>query len=133
MTAIVGTRLAASAALFILLVAAQAAFGEWFSLLVALGLVVIPALSWVTFWFFARRAVAHPNLLALRVQVQDALALAIASSVAGLLGLYAVGRALQLLPTLDRSVFVIFLTFVLLMIAAPAVNWLVVWRPWRPE
>lgn len=132
MTAIIGKRLAGAAGLFVALWASQTLLGPLFSVVVGLGLVAIPALSWVTFWFFARRAAVHPEILALRVQVQDALALAIASSTAGALGLFAVFRALGFVgPAPD--IFVVGLSFALLMIAAPAVNWLVTWHPWRGE
>ena len=126
------TRLAAAGALLAALWLANLALGDVFTLLVSLALVAVPALSWMTYWFFAKRAVAHPELLALRVQVQDALALALASSTAGVLGVFAVLRALNVVGP-NPDVFLVGLSFALLMIAAPAVNWLVVWQPWRSE
>lgn len=133
MTAIVGRRLAASAALLFLLVLGQTTLGDAFALVVAMGLVVVPALSWMTFWFFAKRAVLLDAPFTLRVRTQDALALAIASSVGGFLGLLVVARAMNFIPPVDRGVFLVGLSFALLMIAAPAVNWLVIWRPWAEE
>jgi len=130
---IVGTRLAASVALLFLLVLGQAILGDRFAIIVALGLVIVPALSWMTFWFFAKRAVQPDSPFTLRVRTQDALALALASSVGGLLGLIVVARALNVVPPVDRSVFLVGLAFALLMIAAPAVNWLAIWRPWEGE
>lgn len=132
MIAIVWTRLAAAGVLLGVLTAAYLVLGPLYAILVSLGLVAVPALSWLTYWFFARRSVEHPEMLALRVQVQDALALALASSTAGLLGLFSIFRALDLVGP-EPGVFLIGLSFVLLMIAAPAVNWLLVWRPWRTD
>lgn len=129
MIAIVWTRLAAAGLLLVALSVAYLVLGSLFSLLVSLALVAVPALSWLTYWFFARRSVAHPEMLALRVQVQDALALALASSTAGALGLFAVFRAAGLVAP-EPGIFLVGLSFALLMIAAPAVNWLVTWKPW---
>ena len=132
MISIVWTRLAAAGLLLVFLWVANIVLGSLFAVLVSLGLIALPALSWLTYWFFARRSVEHPEILALRVQVQDALALALASSTAGLLGLFAVFRAMGVVgPAPD--VFLVGLSFALLMIAAPAVNWLVTWTPWRSE
>lgn len=133
MIAIVGTRVAASAALFLLLVLLSAILPPpWFVVLLGAALVAVPALTWLTFWFFAKRALAHPEMLALRVQVQDALALALASTAGGLLGFVGLARVLNLIPSIG-SLVTVGIAFVLLMIAAPAVNWLVVWRPWRSD
>lgn len=131
MIAIVGTRLVASAALLLLLVALSLLLpSPWFVVIVGLALIAVPALLWTTYWFFAKRAVLHPEILALRVQVQDALALAIASTMAGLIGFVGLARVLNLIPSIGPLV-TVGISFVLLMIAAPAVNWLVTWRPWQ--
>lgn len=133
MISIVGTRIAAAAALFLLLCFLEAVTGDLFSFLVAVGLIIVPSLSWATFYFFARRAVLPDAPFALKIRVQDALALSIASTVGAFLGLIVVLRAVNIIGPVDRSVFLVGLSFALLMIAAPAVNWLVVWTPWRPD
>lgn len=133
MTAIIGTRLAASAALLLLLVFSNAVLpAPWFVVFLALALIAVPSLSWITFWFFLRRAQLHPEIRSLRVQVQDHFALALASTVGGLLGFVGLARTLNVLPSIG-SIVTVGIAFVLLMIAAPAVNALIVWRPWRPE
>lgn len=131
--AIVGPRIAASAALFLLLWALSLVLpSPWFVVLVGVALLVVPALSWVTFWFFARKAVLPDAPLTLKIRVQDALALALASTVGGILGFLSLARVLNVIPS-TGPFFVVGIAFALLMIAAPAINWLVVWRPWRPE
>lgn len=133
MIAIIGTRLAASAALFLLLLGLEAILPEgWFVLVVGVGLIAVPILGWATFYFFGRRAVRDDAPFTLRIRTQDAMFLAIASTVAGILGAIGLARVLNIIPPIG-SMFVVGLAFCLLMIAAPAVNWLVVWRPWRSE
>lgn len=130
MIAIIGWRLAAAAALLVVLTVLQLTLGAAFALLVSVGLVVIPALSWMTFWFFAKRAVLPDAPFTLKVRAQDAFALALASTVAGLLGVLAVLRAVNAIPPVP-GIFLVGLSFALLMTAAPAVNWLLIWRPWE--
>lgn len=130
MTALVGTRLAASAVLFIVLVVANAVLPpSLFTILLSVALLAVPALLWVVFWFFARRSVVHPEIVSLRVQTQDALALAIASTAGGVLGFIGLARVLNLVPSIG-SLVTVGIAFILLMIAAPAVNWILVWKPW---
>jgi hypothetical protein len=57
--------------------------------------------------------------------------LALAQTVGAFLGLIVVLRALEIIPPVDRGVFLVGLGFALLMIAAPAINWLITWTPWR--
>jgi hypothetical protein len=133
LTAILGRRLAATAALFLALCVLEVATGDYFGLLVALALLIVPVLSWATFYFFAVRAMQPDAPFVLKIRVQDALALAIASSVGAVLGFVVVLRQVGVLPAVDRAVFLVGLSFALLMIAAPAVNWLIVWTPWKAE
>lgn len=130
MIRLVGARLAGSVALLVVLILLQQVTADAFPLFVAGALIGLPALQWATVYFFGRRAMESPEILALRIRTQDAVALAIASSVGALLGLLVVLRALALIPFVDRAVFLVGLSFCLLMVAAPAINWLIVWRPW---
>jgi hypothetical protein len=97
----------------------------------ACALIVLPIIQWATVGFFAARALEDPTIVSLRARVQDALALALAQTVGAFLGLIVVLRALEIIPPVDRGVFLVGLGFALLMIAAPAINWLITWRPWR--
>lgn len=133
MTGIVGMRLAASIGLLIGLGILEQLAGSLFPYLVAILLIVVPVIQWATVFFFARRLDAHPEIDALRARVQDAVALSLASTVAGLLGLLFVFRALGIIAKVDGTIFLIGLSYVFLMVAAPAVNWLVTWQPWRAD
>lgn len=129
---LVGSRLAGALGLLVVLIVIQQLAPDLFPLFVAAALIGLPILQWATVYFFGRRAAENPQILALQIRTQDAVALAIASSVGAVLGLLVVLRALALIPIVDRAVFLIGVSFVLLMVAAPAVNWLIVWRPWAP-
>lgn len=131
MIAIVGSRLAASAVVMFALVALQMLASEILPLLVSISLVVLPILQWAAVGFFAARSLEDPTIVSLRARVQDAIALALAQTVGAALGLMVVLRALELIPPVDRGVFLVGLSFSLLMVAAPAINWLITWRPWR--
>ena len=133
MSGILGNRLAGSIGLLIILALVEELADGIFPLLVAVVLIALPVLQWATVYFFATRLDAHPDILALRARVQDAVALALASTVGALLGLLVVFRALNIIASIDRNVFLVALAYVLLMVAAPAVNWLATWKPWQAE
>lgn len=131
MIGIVGTRFAAALGLLLLLVFLQLVAPSAFPILVAAVLVVSPFLNLAAYWFFARRAVLPDAPFTLKIRVQDALALLLASTTSAVLGVLVVLRALNVIAPVDRAIFLVGIAFALLMLAAPAVNWLVVWRPWR--
>lgn len=133
MIGIVGTRLAGSAALLAALAFLQITLPGAFPVVVALVLIVTPFVNLAAYWFFARRAVQPDAPFTLRVRTQDAMALLIASTTAAVLGVITVLRALNVIDPVDRAVFLVGLSFALLMTAAPAVNWLLIWRPWRAD
>ncbi len=129
--AIVGTRLASAVLVLLGLIALQVLAPDVMPLIVALALIVLPILQWAAVGFFAARSLEDPSILSLRARVQDALALALAQTCGAALGLVVVLRALNAIPPVDRGVFLVGLSFALLMTAAPAVNWLATWTPWR--
>lgn len=103
-------------------------------------LVATVLLTWSAALFFVRKALLDgrqskidgvPPIISLRARAQDAVALALGHSAGALLGAIVIGRALGFVPPVDRGVFVVGLSFALSMLAAPALNWLVLWRPWR--
>src|SRR5690348_11100353 len=130
--AIVGTRLIAAVLVLVSLAVLNLVIPEALPYLVAIALIVLPIIQWAAVGFFAARAVENPEIISLRARVQDALALALAQTAGAVLGLILVLRALNVIAPVDRGVFLVGLSFALLMIAAPAVNWLVTWRPWKP-
>lgn len=132
MIRLVGSRVAGALGLLVALVVIEQLAPDQFPVFVAAALIGLPILQWATVYFFGRRAAENPKVVGLRIRTQDAVALAIASSAAAGLGLLVVLRALALIPIVDRAVFLVGLSFCLLMVAAPAVNWLIVWRPWAP-
>ena len=132
MIAIVGTRLLAAVVVLVTLIVANALLPETLPYFVAIALIVLPIVQWAAVGFFAARSVENPEIVSLRARVQDAMALALAQTAGAALGLIVVLRALNVIAPVDRGVFLVGLSFALLMIAAPAVNWLVTWRPWKP-
>ena len=128
---IVGSRLAVAVALLLLLVLAQLVIPDVLPLVVCIALIVLPIVQWAAVGFFAARSLEDPSILALRARVQDAVALALAQTVGAALGLIVVLRTFSIIPAIDRGVFLVGLSFALLMVAAPAVNWLLTWRPWQ--
>lgn len=131
MISMLGSRLLAAVAVLAVLIVLQIAAPDVMPVLLACALIVLPIIQWATVGFFAARALEDPTIISLRSRVQDALALALAQTVGAFLGLIVVLRALELIPAVDRGVFLVGIGFALLMIAAPAVNWLITWRPWR--
>lgn len=128
---IIGTRLAVAAGLLGLLIVAELVVPEILPLMVCVALIVLPIVQWAAVGFFAARTLEDPSILALRARTQDAVALALAQTVGAALGLIVVLRAFSIITPIDRGVFLVGLSFALLMIAAPAVNWLLTWKPWR--
>lgn len=131
--ALVGTRLIAAAVLLVGLFLMEDVFDDAFPVLISIVLIGLPFLQWATVYFFGRRAKAKPDVLSLQIRVQDAFAMALASTAGAVLGILVVARAVNLIPPFDRSAFLVGLSFALLMGAAPAVNWLIQWRPWLPD
>lgn len=113
------------------IVVVQLAIPDQFPLVIGSLLVALVTVQWAAAIFFNRAANADRSILSLQARAQDAVSLAVASTVAGILGLLVVARALNIIPPVDRAVFLVGIGFALVMVAAPAVNWLVIWRPWR--
>jgi hypothetical protein len=131
MIEMLGNRLLAALAVLVALTVLQLAAPDVMPVVLACALIVLPIIQWATVGFFAARALEDPTIVSLRARVQDALALALAQTVGAFLGLIVVLRALEIIPPVDRGVFLVGLGFALLMIAAPAINWLITWTPWR--
>ena len=131
MMALVGTRLLLAAMVFTALVLLQVTVPDILPVIVAIALIVLPIVQWAAVGFFAARSLEDPTIISLRARVQDAVALALAQTVGAFLGALVVLRALNIIDPVDRSVFLVGIAFALLMIAAPAVNWLATWKPWR--
>ena len=132
MMALLGTRIIAALLVLLALIVMYIVLPDVLPVIVAVALIVLPIIQWAAVGFFAARAVENPEIISLRARVQDALALALAQTAGAVLGLILVLRALNVIAPVDRGVFLVGLSFALLMIAAPAVNWLVTWRPWKP-
>lgn len=132
MIEIVGGRLIASLVVLLVLGLLNLIVPAALPILVSVALIALPIIQWAAVGFFAARSVEHPEILSLRARVQDALALALAQTVGAAMGLLVVLRSLNLIEPVERGVFLVGLSFALLMIAAPAINWLVTWRPWKP-
>jgi hypothetical protein len=130
MIGLVGRRLASSIGLLLMLVIVQRLTGEAFVAIVAVTLIALVGFQWLTAVFFTQRSVESPDVLSLRIRAQDAVALAVASTVGGLLGVLVILRALHAITAVDPAVYLIGISFALLMIASPAVNWFLTWRPW---
>ena len=128
---LLGNRLLAAGLVLLTLVIMQTVFPDVLPIVVGIALIVLPIVCWAAVGFFAARSLEDPTILALRARVQDAVALALAQTAGAFLGLLVVLRALNIIDPVDRGVFLVGLSFALLMIAAPAVNWLVTWTPWR--
>lgn len=132
MIGILGSRVAAAAITLAALIVLNVVIPDVLPLVVAIALIVLPIIQWAAVGFFAARSIEHPEIQSLRSRVQDALALALAQTAGAVMGMLIVLRSLNIIPVVDRGIFLVGLSFALLMIAAPAVNWLVTWRPWRP-
>lgn len=136
MIALIGQRLAASIALLALLTLLYAVLPPTGYVLVITAAIVATVLVQVAaFVFFSRRAIAQPEIFALQIRAKDAFVLFVASLVVAVMIVVIALRVLEAIPASDavRAVFAIGLAFGLLMLAGPAANWLVIWRPWRGE
>jgi hypothetical protein len=137
---LVGRRVVLAGLLLGVLIALEIASPVLLSLVASAILLVTVVLTWTSAVFFVRKALFDarrakkdgiPPILSLRARAQDAVALALGHSAGALLGGLVIGRALGVVPPVDRSVFLVGLAFALSMLAAPALNWLLLWRPWR--
>ena len=128
MISLLGTRVLIATVLVTALTLLELLSTELFTMTVSVILTVIPVLFWRTTAFFVRSALNHPDAPALVRQAQDHFALSVASTAAGVLGLLLILRAVTLIGPIPREVFLIGLSYALLMVAAPAVNWLLAWR-----
>lgn len=124
-------RLARALLILIALVIVQLALPDLFPAFVGILLIGATFIQWAAAVFFNRAAAKDGTILSLQARAQDSVSLAVASTVGGGLGLLVVARALNVIPAVDRAVFLVGIGFALVMIAAPAVSWLVIWRPWR--
>lgn len=129
MMALLATRLAAAATLLAALVLLELTLPDVLPGLISLALVVVLVIQWAAVAFFVPRSVADPSILSLQTRAQDAISLALAStSTAAVVVFRAVTPANE---PVSIAVLLIGLSFTLVMVAAPAVNWFVTYRPWQ--
>lgn len=126
-----GARFLASLALLGGLVAANVIFPERFAIIVAAALVIAPVITGAATYYFARESVANPSILSLRERAQTSFLLFLASLSSAALGGLVVARELERIGPVPRDIFLIGISFALLLIAGPAGNGLVTWQPWR--
>lgn len=129
MMALLATRLAAAGVLLGGLVLLELTLPMILPGLISLVLILVLAIQWAAVAFFVPRSMSDPAILSLRTRAQDAISLALAStSVAIVVAFRAVTPADE---PIARAALLIGLSFALVMVAAPAVNWFVTYKPWR--
>jgi hypothetical protein len=127
----IANRLASAATLLFALTLIEAAAPALFPILVAVALVVLLSVQWAAAIFFTLASGRDPTIQSLNARAGDALALALGQTAGAVVGLLVVGRAINVIGPVPREVFLLGLSFALLMLAWPAVNWLVIWKPWN--
>jgi hypothetical protein len=131
---IVGTRLASAAALLVLLTLLYAILPDGlFPMVVAVALIAAIGVQVTAVWFFGQRATQPGAPFTLRIRVQDAMLLLVASLALGVLATLLILRAFNAIPVIDRGVYLVGIAFGGLMLASPAVNALVIWTPWKDQ
>lgn len=107
-----------------------------FPVLVSIILLLTLGISWMA-WHELRmiaREMAEEDIdnELLKRDIQDAEATALAATAAGGVGLYAILRVLKVAPQ-AQDLILIGLSFALIMISAPAINWYIYWHGKRTE
>lgn len=122
-------RLLAAGALYVGLAIAERVTGPDFPGVVSAALVVALVIQYGTAIYFTRKSLQNPHILSLRTRGQDALALALASSAAAAIVVVRFNTPSD--QPIDQHIILVLLSFALLMIVAPAVNWIINFAPWR--
>lgn len=131
MIALLGSRILAAVVLLVALIAAYALLPDQFPLLVSATFAGALIVQFIAARFFIPKAVANDSIVSLRLRAQDVFAGLLGLTTLVILGGILVGRALALIPDpVDRGVFLVGLSFALLMLASPALNALLTWQPW---
>lgn len=111
---------------------------EWatagsFAILVSLALPVLLVVNIVTAVLLAQASRRAPEIVSLRARADDAVFLGAAAAAAAVMGTLVIARAFGAIQPVPREVFLVGISYALIVLSAPAVNWLVVWKPWREE
>lgn len=131
MKQLLGTRLIAAVALLVALAVIYAATPVLFPFVAVAAFVAVFGIVLASVRFFVPKAVENEEIISLRVRAQDQVASLIGIATLVFLGVILVLRAFALIPNaVDRGVFLVGITFAVLMLASPAVNALLTWRPW---
>lgn len=127
------SRLAGAIALLPALVLLEYLVTDAFPFFVSIALPILLLINLATAFMLARASRRAPEIVSLRARADDAIFLVAASAAAATMGLLVIGRAFGTIPPVPREVFLIGVSYALIVLSAPAVNWLIVWRPWRRE
>lgn len=117
-------RLAGAGALFVCLWLAEAIAGDAFPALVSIALVGAPAIQYLAYRRLRERHLLDPTIQSLRSAMFTALAMLVVSTALAAVGLIVVLRAFGWFPPLGRDTFLVLLAFPLLLLVAPAIEWL---------
>lgn len=123
-------RYAGIVAVAVLLGILEAVAGELFVLVIAAVLVAAPLLNWRAFLRLRtkrrdRADLGLPPIFSLRTAYYAALFLAVASTSLAAVGLFVVARELDVVGAVPREVFLVLLSFPLVLISGPALEWLI--------
>lgn len=121
-------RVLAATALLSGLIVGELAAPELFTLGVSAALVIAPGINWVAIGRFRVKHQANPGIRSLQAAYYTLVVLAIASTTVALIGLVVLLRAAGLVSMVPRDVFLIAIAYSLLLITAPAIEWLI-FRP----
>ena len=127
------SRVIGALVLFLLLVAVALAAPDVFVPLVAVALLVAPAINWRAYVRLRRarevadlrrRITGGEPIVSLRTAYNAALFLAIGSTVTASLGIFVALRALNLVEAIPREVFLVVLSYPPFLATGPAFDWL---------
>lgn len=132
MIRLLGPHVIGAVALLVSLIGLYAVLPALFPVIAVMTFVVALVLIVASVRFFVPKAVVNDKIISLRVRAQDQVAALIGISTLVTIGALLVARAFALIANpIDRGVYLVGISFAVLMLASPALNALVVWRPWR--
>lgn len=102
--------------------------GQLYLNLISLSLVILPVAGWTVFGLLLWTARQAPDIQSLHERVDDALTLALITTVAALIALEVLGRQIGIITAPIGNWVTVALGYIVVMISVPALSFLQTWR-----
>jgi hypothetical protein len=121
-------RLAVQIAILISMIVINAIDGNLYLNLISLSLVVLPVAGWTVFGLLLWTAKQAPDIQSLHERVDDALTLALVSSVAAVIAAVVLGRMLGVITISLGNWVTVGIGYIVVGVSIPAISFLRTWR-----